>query len=400
MFQGSSPRLRGTLVTGAFLTLALGIIPALAGNTWRGLARRFRTRDHPRACGEHSALKNAFPPCPGSSPRLRGTQRRGGLPAGPTGIIPALAGNTTGRPHRTSANWDHPRACGEHFAVVSHTRMSVGSSPRLRGTRVHEYRQAQGRGIIPALAGNTNRSRVTTDHGGDHPRACGEHQRHQPSLSAGRGSSPRLRGTRDRHRGVKIMTGIIPALAGNTRRLPMGGGGMREHPRACGEHIPAAECNVFAWGSSPRLRGTHRFNLFSTRPVGIIPALAGNTVRRSRIRIHVVDHPRACGEHSNALPISVAAPGSSPRLRGTHAGLRHPFHQRAIIPALAGNTLVVLFERALDLDHPRACGEHTAAGGALLWRQRSSPRLRGTHSMSSCTESSCLIIPALAGNTR
>ena len=174
--------------------------------------------------------------CWGSSPRLRGTLGVAVTLRALEGIIPALAGNTFRTRSTSWAPRDHPRACGEHFLIVPLWWSFPGSSPRLRGTH-HEPRGRQrGRGIIPALAGNTTRARGPRRCARDHPRACGEHCRRQPAGGDLLGSSPRLRGTLDprrpdiKHRGIiprlrgtqysigssQIETGIIPALAGNT----------------------------------------------------------------------------------------------------------------------------------------------------------------------------------------
>ena len=132
----------------------------------------------------------------GSSPRLRGTLFVNELPAGGSGIIPALAGNTIGRASRRTGLW--------------------GSSPRLRGTLHRVDGQCHGRGIIPALAGNTPVDPVHAQNSGDHPRACGEHIRHALNRAEQRGSSPRLRGTLMFRWLGNGWAGIIPALAGNT----------------------------------------------------------------------------------------------------------------------------------------------------------------------------------------
>ena len=74
-------------------------------------------------------------------------------------------------------------------------QVGVGSSPRLRGTRVWDKHSVARPGIIPALAGNTFAAVPQMDEERDHPRACGEHrQRGQVDLLI-QGSSPRLRGT-------------------------------------------------------------------------------------------------------------------------------------------------------------------------------------------------------------
>ena len=72
-------------------------------------------------------------------------------------------------------------------------------------------------------------------------------------------------------------------------------------------------------GSSPRLRGTPGSAEHRQQQQRFIPAPAGNAWgRRVRSRSSPV-HPRACGERSNEWEGEGACPGSSPRLRGTHA---------------------------------------------------------------------------------
>ena len=112
-------------------------------------------------------------------------------------------------------------------------------------------------------------------------------------------------------------------------------------------------------GSSPRVRGTR---------AGIAAAPLSRTV-----------HPRACGEH---FPVAVATPGlagSSPRVRGTPA--------------------TPITKRLHGAVHPRACGEHDCVGAcAHCVAVGSSPRVRGTLSdlRASCDSR---FIPARAGNT-
>ena len=51
-----------------------GIIPAYAGNTPEGSSVSGLCGDHPRVCGEHRLLPCSFLPFLGSSPRMRGTR--------------------------------------------------------------------------------------------------------------------------------------------------------------------------------------------------------------------------------------------------------------------------------------------------------------------------------------
>ena len=275
----------------------------------------------------------------GSSPRLRGTRCHPQTHTAGQRIIPALAGNTSLRGSGYVSAGDHPRACGEHPASARHHCVNRGSSPRLRGTREHESVGVPHGGIIPALAGNTNSKPVVLPWLGDHPRACGEHDLLADWPYGTPGSSPRLRGTRLPPSGHFFRAGIIPALAGNTRRHDAPSYPARDHPRACGEHPSLLIRAMVCLGSSPRLRGTPRTGRSTNRSRGIIPALAGNTTSVDLERYPVGDHPRACGEHVFSRPWRRPGRGSSPRLRGTPRRPRGCARQRGIIPALAGNTL-------------------------------------------------------------
>ena len=70
---GSSPRMRGTLSeSNPHLTINR-IIPAHAGNTVHSALGLSVRRDHPRACGEHHQIPAKLQWKQGSSPRMRGT---------------------------------------------------------------------------------------------------------------------------------------------------------------------------------------------------------------------------------------------------------------------------------------------------------------------------------------
>ena len=209
----------------------------------------------------------------------------------------------------------------------------------MRGTRGRALRKSHRSGIIPALAGNTSATSRYTDCKWDHPRACGEHVRSECGRTATTGSSPRLRGTPILGMHPEHLRGIIPALAGNTRRCPSRAVSPRDHPRACGEHAPWAYSAAWLLGSSPRLRGTLRWGHAGRVAVGIIPALAGNTRNAHGILWGSGDHPRACGEHCVLIFMTSNKPGSSPRLRGTLDDVLVQPLPCGIIPALAGNTL-------------------------------------------------------------
>ena len=315
------------------------------------------------------------------------------------GIIPALAGNTDHLLHVARREGDHPRACGEHPVGGSASWLSRGSSPRLRGTHLRRDPDRAPEGIIPALAGNTPYRSSRRAPMRDHPRACGEHTMWSAFENAQLGSSPRLRGTPVSISLMRPPPGIIPALAGNTPPSRTAWSRPWDHPRACGEHHKGAGSIRRRLGSSPRLRGTHGSRPHAPRGIGIIPALAGNTIIKASFHSTVRDHPRACGEHRPYWPRPLWRCGSSPRLRGTLVCIQKPHCAAGIIPALAGNTSSRKSRSGWMRDHPRACGEHDMFGDMNNTFMGSSPRLRGTLGLCYGGWARTGIIPALAGNT-
>ena len=193
------------------------------------------------------------------------------------------------------------------------------------------------------------------------------------------GSSPRMRGTRAVEYDDCADLGIIPAYAGNTALAIFLRPSIVDHPRVCGEHRSCARAAASTAGSSPRMRGTPRVRILSSMMVGIIPAYAGNTDAARPRRWPTGDHPRVCGEHRPFVAIRLIQTGSSPRMRGTHQVSSRRVAIMGIIPAYAGNTGVWWASGALRRDHPRVCGEHRLAAGGDESGQGSSPRMRGTH---------------------
>ena len=190
--------MRGTLKITRMLRNIIGIIPAHAGNTVVRVLVSAAARDHPRACGEHM-LNIALSRFKwGSSPRMRGTLRGNEHHDHMDGIIPAHAGNTKDNGGVTAENRDHPRACGEHYVPVIAAYNLMGSSPRMRGTRVCAFLMRAWWRIIPAHAGNTAAVNAANSDARDHPRACGEHRYRVIWCHRRSGSSPRMRGTLQR----------------------------------------------------------------------------------------------------------------------------------------------------------------------------------------------------------
>ena len=248
--------MRGTHRPRCSIRSLSGIIPAYAGNTNAHVVISLLAGDHPRVCGEHQCPRGHISTSWGSSPRMRGTPSGIQTLGTTVRIIPAYAGNTSIEHRKRRWNWDHPRVCGEHLSNWLRTNASSGSSPRMRGTRCVQLRPCRQPGIIPAYAGNTSIEHRKRRWNWDHPRVCGEHMVSRSLAMASLGSSPRMRGTR-RRSAIRTRTcGIIPAYAGNTLLLSVAFVAMVDHPRVCGEHSAVKWIRAMWRGSSPRMRGT------------------------------------------------------------------------------------------------------------------------------------------------
>ena len=243
-FHGSSPRARGTRKRPYSMRPVGRFIPAGAGNTQDGLklvegeigssprargTRGIRVRAAagfrfiPAGAGNTAAQSFDSGSIAGSSPRARGTLgQRPGL-HDQQRFIPAGAGNTTTGMPISYRRPVHPRGRGEHEHLFMGTHISNGSSPRARGTRSPKELQRALHRFIPAGAGNTSNTLLTSPSITVHPRGRGEHWIGGGSCRYNFGSSPRARGT-------------PTAVAAKTGRTSV-------HPRGRGEHDEHSETN-------------------------------------------------------------------------------------------------------------------------------------------------------------
>ncbi len=358
---GSSPRTRGTRPDERHGGWFGRFIPAHAGNTDHHRTHRLRHPVHPRARGEHEDADAFGGGHGGSSPRTRGTRPTPAAVVLAERFIPAHAGNTGFCCEAATRGSVHPRARGEHAVVFQWDPANDGSSPRTRGTPVTTVTTYSRSRFIPAHAGNTAHRATSERRSAVHPRARGEHSFSPQRSPSSSGSSPRTRGTR----------ATIPPSAAAPLPSPV-------HPRARGEHSPARAWYRCIAGSSPRTRGTHsRLQIIAARH-RFIPAHAGNTWQTSGARRRAPVHPRARGEHRNAVSRARRSSGSSPRTRGTPRRVLSRYCTRRFIPAHAGNTRWRTSKRPTAPVHPRARGEHGMTCCPNCHHIGSSPRTRGT----------------------
>ena len=229
-------------------------------------------------CGEHWSQCRVCAPVEGSSPHVRGALVSSFIKTIQCGIIPACAGSTLGMGNWCRFRWDHPRMCGEHFDEWIDDMSATGSSPHVRGARHHLHKIATRHGIIPACAGSTFNASFGALQNRDHPRMCGEHAQGQWAAEVRVGLSPHVRGAHRRQPQLRQRAGIIPACAGSTCWSRSTSRTVRDHPRMCGEHFDAGDLEVHVGGSSPHVRGAPRVEGLEPEKSGIIPACAGSTM--------------------------------------------------------------------------------------------------------------------------
>ena len=152
---GSSPRVRGKLMTSLPALVPVGLIPACAGKTQLSSKTAWRRWAHPRVCGENSTSGVRITDRTGSSPRVRGKLCTQVLVCRGHRLIPACAGKTNRLLPWCFLTRAHPRVCGENVVIDHGDGHRTGSSPRVRG-KLEDARQAlQQPRLIPACAGKT-----------------------------------------------------------------------------------------------------------------------------------------------------------------------------------------------------------------------------------------------------
>ena len=234
----------------------------------------------------------------------------------------------------------------------------------------------------------------------DHPRSRGEYTGPGGVVSGEEGSSPLSRGIPLYPNPGTPTRGIIPALAGNTLRRPFGLHLFQDHPRSRGEYMPVSEEYGLGLGSSPLSRGIRPCCQICGNGGRIIPALAGNTIDSLHHLCPISDHPRSRGEYDSYGDVVVKGAGSSPLSRGIPVGFARSPDTARIIPALAGNTGECLLPVYPGSDHPRSRGEYQIPRDRSIRNLGSSPLSRGIRTGHDGMPASRRIIPALAGNTR
>ena len=133
--EGLSPRLRGNHGRVPGSALALGSIPAPAGEPFRRLLLFLLFKVYPRACGGTVYYDDDVDNQEGLSPRLRGNHCGGQGGVCPRRSIPAPAGEPILLIGEPVVGRVYPRACGGTVVRSSLVHIGQGLSLRLRGNQ-------------------------------------------------------------------------------------------------------------------------------------------------------------------------------------------------------------------------------------------------------------------------
>src|SRR5699024_6353532 len=211
---GPSPRARGSPVQAPALVGEVRSIPACAGLSLIGSDLRFRRTVHPRVRGALGVFMLPVALSIGPSPRARGSlvQVRTSVPIPRS--LPACAALSRASTHDRSHTPVHPPVLGALDVTSSQPAHTCGPSPRARGSHQVGHLQGQRQRSIPACAGLSQERKGHVQQQPVHPRVRGALCWILPTASSGTGPSPRARGSRRHARSQLRCRRSIPACAG------------------------------------------------------------------------------------------------------------------------------------------------------------------------------------------
>ena len=275
--QGSSPLMRGKRGHGSHGQVEHGLIPAHTGKTRACRAEPTSTRAHPRSRGENPPPLEVPKYAMGSSPLMRGKSGRVHGVTERLGLIPTHAGKTWSATERSPSRTAHPRSRGENRESTTQKVPRAGSSPLTRGELACDTQGVDVVGLIPTHAGKTLQSVGGFYSWAAHPCSRGENHWQEWALAQIPGPSPLTRGKRLRTRSRGRAGRLIPAHAGKTIAHLSSGPCARAHPHSCGENVKTVLTMFQTVGSSPLMRGKRQRWFPCRRRSRLIPAHAGKT---------------------------------------------------------------------------------------------------------------------------
>ena len=270
--------------------------------------------------------------------------------------IPAYAGEPPIRFSTSSQLKVYPRVCGGTPLFAEVQPFILGLSPRMRGNPTQRLTPHLLSGSIPAYAGEPICWIQQRSSGRVYPRVCGGTGAGSAAAPCLSGLSPRMRGNRPVGSAVTGGEGSIPAYAGEppTPSGVIGPGPV--YPRVCGGTQAIACLRHAASGLSPRMRGNLVVRRRSGGFHGSIPAYAGEPMSGSRRSGGFRVYPRVCGGTCGVGDWPSGRAGLSPRMRGNPRPRILAKLLPGSIPAYAGEPQPAIPPGPARTVYPRVCG--------------------------------------------
>ena len=354
-------------------------IPACAGEPRRSAFNFHRRKVYPRMCGGTLQLGLAEHSTAGLSPHVRGNLGRGRPDPDRSGSIPACAGEPSPTPRGSPTSWVYPRMCGGTSGGSCPHGSPWGLSPLVRGNLSDAPALPLISGSIPACAGEPASSRSPASTRRVYPRMCGGTGFLTfPGLNP-TGLSPHVRGNLGSTRLEKQRDGSIPACAGEPATMRAGWRASRVYPRMCGGTGFLTFPGLNPTGLSPHVRG----NRSPISAIGVghgsIPACAGEPPGAGGGISENRVYPRMCGGTGFGRTFHAPIEGLSPHVRGNRDGLRAHSRRTGSIPACAGEPKTPGQLARRYKVYPRMCGGTARIDISGQDAEGLSPHVRGNH---------------------
>ncbi len=313
--------------------------------------------------------------------------------------IPACAGETAPPNANRTSSEVYPRVCGGNKISPTANQEVKGLSPRVRGKHSVVSVSAMVSGSIPACAGETYPVADVPFSIPVYPRVCGGNWHIGAPRYMARGLSPRVRGKPYQSYEMWLEDRSIPACAGETASISIVFALLSVYPRVCGGNGGGGDSVVGAGGLSPRVRGKQCGTIVIRSQTGSIPACAGETAATTYIAPNGTVYPRVCGGNLVGFIVIVNSFGLSPRVRGKPLRLTLRRPKKRSIPACAGETGMRIPDMRRTRVYPRVCGGNIPCTLFSVMGPGLSPRVRGKRPSRLYALTPCRSIPACAGET-
>ena len=174
----------------------------------------------------------------------------------------------------------------------------------------------------------------------------------------------------------------------------------QDHPHACGDKFEVLPLVSLSLGSSPRVWGQDNMDTSTIVQIRIIPTRMGTSFCMCSKRQASRDHPHAYGDKLGFPIACCVAMGSSPRVWGQVSSDLYSIYGFGIIPTRMGTSRLPRCKNKLKRDHPHAYGDKCSKRASLISARGSSPRVWGQENGNAEARVKEGIIPTRMGTSR